>query len=158
MLKTPWSAEGKLTLFERLTARIPFPYWVRCILVAVLVGPPMQFFSALADTGSLDKAFSFTFLVAYSNATNPTAVPLVQGLTAQAFWTASIFIVVYAPSFMRGKLAAYEADLVPLAPLGEETIRKAFGGVFRLARCSHEYNSGSQGNGRRILGKSAQFS
>ena len=92
----------------------------------------MQFFSALADTGSLDKAFSFTFLVAYSTATNPTAVPLVQGLTAQAFWTASIFSVVYAPSFMRGKLAAYEADLVPLAPSGEETIRKAFGGVSRL--------------------------
>ena len=123
--------KGRLTLFQRLSAPLSLPYAASCVLLTVLIGPPLLFVSALADTNSLDKAFSFTFLTAYGTFNSTRVAPLV-GIMNQIFWTASLLVVLYMTGFMRKKLQAYEADLMPLVPAGGETLHKAFGGVFRL--------------------------
>ncbi len=119
------------TLVERSIGRLPLPYWVSCIVIAVLMGPPVQFLSALVDTSSLDKAFSLTFNSGFST-TFSVAVSPAQGIEAQTIWTVTLLVVLYIPRFMRLRLQTYAADLVPISPSGAGTLRKAFGGIYQL--------------------------
>ncbi len=125
------TGKDNFTLVERTISWLPLPYWGSCFLIAVLMGPPMQFLGALVDTSSLDKAFSLTFNTGFSSSFS-VAISSAQGIAVQTIWTLTLFVMPYMPRFMRLKLQSYEADLVPISPEGTGTLQKAFGGIYRL--------------------------
>jgi hypothetical protein len=109
--------------------RLPYP--IACIVLSVLLGPPVQFLSVLLDTRNLEKATAFALNTVFGTFQS-TKVSTEQGLAQQTIFTLIIFAVLYMAHFMRSRLLAAEPALIPIVPAGEETFHKSFGGVSRV--------------------------
>ena len=120
----------RLTVMERLVGFVPVRYWASCLILSFLVGPPMQFISALADTGSLDRAFLFTFNPSTGASGEFTTSTL--GIVFQLTWTLNLFVVYYLPRFMRTRLTEYESHLAPVSSGGVVSIARHFDAIYRF--------------------------
>lgn len=131
MLQPQSSKAESKTPIEKFVGLLPLPYWASCIVLSILIGPPMQFLSGFIDTGSLQKAFSFTFNLAAAGSGIVTLSSF-QGVVAQSAWSLTLFSNLYLQRFMRTKLVSYESNLIPISPTGEATMNRHFGGVYRI--------------------------
>ena len=120
------------TVVERLASVFRLPYGWAAFVFAALIGPPAQFVVSYLDTLDLNRAFGLTFNLAYtSTSVQVGRISTSQGLTNQTIWFATIFSFIYLTRFMRARLSNLEQELLGLAPSGEETFHKAFGGISR---------------------------
>ncbi len=120
----------KPTLIERVVGILPVPYPLASLAFAILFGSPVQFLAAYLDTNSVSLAFKYTINTSY-NSIGAGTVSTVEGATFQGIWLLTIFLLVYLVRFMRTKIVEYEPKLVAIAPSGEETLHRAFGGISR---------------------------
>lgn len=100
------------------------------MVLAVLIGPPLQFFSFLADTGNVDRAFALTFNIA-AFGTGYT-ISTFLGVLTQSAWLLTLFVVFFLPRFIKRRILGYESGLVKLSPEGSEGMSKYFSGIYSI--------------------------
>ena len=120
------------TLAERFVKLFPLPYAAACLLVTILVGPPLQFLVIYLGTFDLAKTIAIVVTSVYTTTSFQIGtIPVWQGVTSQVIWSTTVFALLYMTRFMRRKIANSEVELQSISPQGEAALHRAFGRISR---------------------------
>ena len=117
----------RATIFERFVRALRIPFWVGCLLLVFILGPPGAILSVYVQTYNLYDAVLRTVYLFFG-----MQLQFWQGVAGLSLLLMILFYFLYMIRFMRLKLVAAEPLLLSLLPEGEVTFHKVFGGVSRL--------------------------
>jgi len=117
----------KATILERFVTAFHIPFYLGCLLLAFIFGPPGAILSVYVQTNNLYEAVARTVCLFFG-----MQLPVWHGVAGLCLLLVILFYFLYMIRYMRLKLVAIEPLLLSLLPEGEETFHKVFGGVSRL--------------------------
>jgi hypothetical protein len=115
------------TFIERFFAFLHIPYFVGCLLLATILGPPGSILSAYVQNNNLNEAVSRAVYLF-----NGVYLPFWQGVAGLCILYGILFYLLYTIRYMRLKLEATEPLFLSLLPEGEETVNKVFSRVSKV--------------------------
>ncbi len=122
--RAPTAGPDQPTFIERFVALLPLPYPLAGAAWTIILGPPSIVLLNLVYTRNLEESVRLFF---------PTAAPaaLWQGFMAVASWSLVCWYGFWMVRYIRTRLHAAEAEIVPLLPGGRAAYRRAFRQVTR---------------------------
>jgi hypothetical protein len=105
---------------ERLISRLPLPFWLSSLLLAIFFGPPGFLVYRYLDTG---KPFNVGLESFFHDLLPAGVARQVAGLI---LWTLVFYLSMILPRYIRVKIQQAEAKISPLAPQGIEGYRNLF--------------------------------
>ena len=126
-MKSTTHGPERATFLERFVTGFHIPFFLGCLLLAFIFGPPGAILSVYVQTSNLDEAVARTTYLFFG-----IQVPVWQGVAGLGLLLVLLFYFLYMIRYMRLRLVAAEPLLLPLLPEGEETFHRVFGRVSRL--------------------------
>jgi len=124
---------GRLTITERLIAVTRLPYWLGCLAISLLTGPPTFFLISFLVTGNIYSAFYLTTSRSTFTITKlGEKLPVPQGLGLLVSYTLLYFVVLMLPRWWRLNLEAKRSELVDLSRDGSKGFERCFGLISSL--------------------------
>lgn len=108
------------SLLERLIARLPLPFWLSSLLLAIFFGPPGFLVYRYLDTG---QSFSQGLEVFFHDLIPSGPARQMAGLV---LWTLFLYLALLLPRYIRLKIQHSEGKISPLMPNGPDDYRRLF--------------------------------